>query len=273
MDATSNDEHEQRQERGPEECQPERRFPTVRQAFGVVALHIGALGVMLALHRSDFTSVGAVLRITLPALCLLVVAQIVLMARWRVDAAVGFVGIPARAWVMGLPLLLISGAVASRGGFYYLDGVGVNVWIVFVAALAVAALAEELTFRGFLLSALGARMSQVAAIALSSAAFGIAHAMAAIADWNLAGIAPQVLAASMIGVLLALIRLRVGSILLGVVLHFGWNFAVMSGKQTGEATSDGLLMVAVALMLLAPVSAVALTLIHRHRKPSLADVP
>lgn len=247
-------------------------IPTLRQAVVVAGLHVGALAAVVLVHRGDFVTVGTALRLTLPAVCVLLIAQMFLMSRWRVQERIGFRRPELLGWVLGLPLLFMSVAVAVRGGFVHLDGVSVHTFIVFLVALGVAACAEELTFRGFLLAALLDRMSKVGAIAVSSAAFGAAHAITLLGGMSIIGVAPQLLATALFGGLLALIRLRVGSLLPGIVLHFVWNFAVLSGQASGGVSPQLAAASAVAAAF-AVGSAIVLALIYRHMQGSRMDGP
>lgn len=241
----------------------------LRDAVVVVGLHLGLLAGVVVAHRGDFATVGATLRLTMPALCALVVAQLWLMSRWRAQEQVGFRQPAPGGWMLGLPLGFVCVAVAVRGGFIHLDGISLHTFVVFICALALAALAEELTFRGFLLGALTRRYGRIIGIGVSSVAFGVAHAITMLAGSDPIALAPQLAGTALFGALLALIRLRVASLAPCIVLHFMWNFAVLSGRAGGGVSAQ---LAAVSLVALgcALASAVALALMYRRAQRALA---
>jgi len=111
-------------------------------------------------------------------------------------------------------------AGVSRSGLPVLLGLG-------VVTMAVVAVAEELLFRGLelglLLAAWGTRRRGVyAAAVVTSGLFGLAHL-----HGRLGGTLPRVCLVTAIGLVLAGVRLRTGSVWLGVVVHWLTDVATM----------------------------------------------
>ncbi|MGE3409580.1 MAG: ABC transporter permease subunit/CPBP intramembrane protease [Pirellulales bacterium] len=91
----------------------------------------------------------------------------------------------------------------------YLDG---PLWLKLLALAAVPALAEELAFRGFILSGLRRSGNKWRAIAVSSLFFGLAH-----------GIFQQSLIASILGMVIGYLAVQTGSLLPCICFHFVHN--------------------------------------------------
>jgi uncharacterized protein len=88
------------------------------------------------------------------------------------------------------------------------------------ALLLIAALAEELIFRGYLLAVLRERLGWVPALAVTSLAFGYAHVSNPGASPRALGLV--VLAGIFLGVLVAVTR----SLYAAWAAHFGWNWTM-----------------------------------------------
>jgi CAAX protease family protein len=136
-----------------------------------------------------------------------------LHSKWLLQTIVGF------AWGSGVIsatafLLLLARAVK----FPSIPSSSSPQIALLAAFLFLAAMFEELTFRGYALQRLAQALGPLAAVAVSSALFGVAHygnpQATPLSTFN------TVLA----GVLLASARLRSRALWMPIGLHFGWNF-------------------------------------------------
>ena len=149
--------------------------------------------------------------------------------RWAREAALGFLG--------GL-LLMGAGALLLRalGGFHWTLRPGAGAWAMASGFLLylLAALGEELTFRGFVFQRLLEGLGTTGALLLGGLWFAWAH-------WENPGMDDPVQRAwallniALAGVFLALAYLRTRSLALPVGLHLGWNW--MQGSVLGFAVS------------------------------------
>ncbi|TWT93032.1 ABC transporter permease subunit/CPBP intramembrane protease [Neorhodopirellula pilleata] len=86
-------------------------------------------------------------------------------------------------------------------------------WLsVILLMAALPAVCEELAFRGFIFGGLLRNQSPVRAVVVTAFMFGISH-----------GVLQQSISASIMGVLLGWVALRTGSVLPGIMIHFGNN--------------------------------------------------
>ena len=141
--------------------------------------------------------------------------------RLRVSGAVGLVAVPRRAWATGVAVGLVLGLlrVPLVWGLMRLGIVPDQEWLhhvwsrpggiayLWVGAVAVAPLAEELLFRGVLFGWLS-RWGVVVATAVSAVLFGVAHGELATG-----------LFATLVGLAMAVLRHRSRSIWPGVAAH------------------------------------------------------
>ena len=104
-----------------------------------------------------------------------------------------------------------------------------SVWIVLGAFALAPAICEELAFRGFIFSGFHRSHKLWPAIILSSLAFGIIHM-----------VPQQVFNAGLLGIVLALILVRGGSLFCCIAFHFVFNsLAVLHGRWGGGNVTDG----------------------------------
>jgi len=104
-----------------------------------------------------------------------------------------------------------------------------SLWLVLLAFALAPAICEEVAFRGFIFSGFRRRHKLWPAIALSSLAFGIIHM-----------VPQQVFNASLLGIVLALILVRGGSLFCCIAFHFVFNaLAVMHGRFGSETVISG----------------------------------
>lgn len=99
-----------------------------------------------------------------------------------------------------------------------------------IAVLAVNTLligfAEEVMFRGILLSALRGRMGIWPAVILGAGLFAAAHMVHGLVTGAFGAATAQACAAFLSGVFFTAIRLRSGSLYPGVLIHAVWDFAI-----------------------------------------------
>jgi sodium transport system permease protein len=101
-------------------------------------------------------------------------------------------------------------------------------WLPLIAFAVVPAICEELAFRGFILSGLQRTQRYRLAAVMSSVAFGIIHM-----------IPQQVFNATLLGLVLAALALRSGSLIPGVIFHFIFNgIQVLFARMTPEQLTD-----------------------------------
>lgn len=94
--------------------------------------------------------------------------------------------------------------------------------VVFLMA-AIPAVCEELTFRGFIFGGLIRGNSPLRAVLVTAVMFGVSH-----------GVLQQSLSATVIGVLLGWVALRTGSVLPGILIHFGINTLSVSMQRLAD---------------------------------------
>jgi membrane protease YdiL (CAAX protease family) len=131
----------------------------------------------------------------------------------------------ATGWLIGMTAILATCAMLYVAGLLrfvptMLDsgwsGAAVRVTLV----LLPAALAEEMASRGYLLTVLRERIGTRGAIAVTSAGFGLLHLSNP--GWTLVSLAIVMLA----GVLLAVVRVALGSIYAAWMAHLAWNWVM-----------------------------------------------
>lgn len=126
--------------------------------------------------------------------------------------------------------------------------------IVSLAATVIAApVAEEILFRGIILSRLGEAMPVAPAVLLSSLIFGLMH-----------GQILWIAYAAFLGIILALVAVRTQSILATILLHIAFNIAGMLVPRMAPEFSGAVYMVIAAAS--AVLTAVGMIMILRRRE-------
>lgn len=146
------------------------------------------------------------------------IALIVLFPFWRLVPRVagwfgrenGRIAVAASA-VLFIPFVVI----AIRSGLEYVGFT--SGWFLFAAALFLLAASEEIVCRGFMMDALGFRMSRLTGLLLSSLAFAMLHLGNCHAAF--AGIVNIFLA----GVLFGFLRLVTDGLFYPILVHWFWN--------------------------------------------------
>lgn len=133
---------------------------------------------------------------------------------------------------------MVIANIAFLGG-YRIDGLGSPSGAVgLIGFMAVAAVTEELLFRGILFRIIEERIGTWLALVLTGALFGMAHLLNPHAD---------VLGALAVGIegggMLAAAYAATRNLWVPIGLHFGWNFAasgIFSTEVSGNGTPQGL---------------------------------
>ena len=103
-------------------------------------------------------------------------------------------------------------------------------WLSVVLLMAVVpSICEELAFRGFIFGGLLRNNSPVRAVLVTAFMFGISH-----------GVLQQSISATFMGILLGWIALRTGSVLPGILIHFGNNALSVSLGRIAELKLPGM---------------------------------
>ncbi len=111
----------------------------------------------------------------------------------------------------------------------FTDQISAAPWMTIVFLMAfVPAVCEELAFRGFIFGGLVREKSYLRAVLVSSLMFGISH-----------GVLQQSIAATFMGLLLAFIALRTGSVLPGILIHFTNNALSVSMERLSDGRWEG----------------------------------
>jgi membrane protease YdiL (CAAX protease family) len=160
--------------------------------------------------------------------------------------------VPARGWAWVFPLgLLAAGAAASDWGRIGSAGTALLASLV-LSVLAVAA-SEELVFRGFVLRAMRDRYPELGAALITTLLFGLAHML----NGGFGNVV-QGLLSFMTGFLFYAARRASRGIVLPILLHAWWDFAVLSAELgPGGADASSLFGAAVVVVVLFVVALAA----------------
>jgi CAAX protease family protein len=155
---------------------------------------------------------------------------IVLRLGWQ--RGCGFIVPPLRPglWVGLVPvcLLLVAGVGVALRGFPSAQAGFVPTLLL---GQFMVGFNEETASRGILLYGLGRVRSRRFALMVSSLLFGLIHFAGLAFGWPLGESLHRVLAASFLGLILGVVRLRTGSIWFSIAIHGLWNFTLL-----GEST-------------------------------------
>jgi sodium transport system permease protein len=132
------------------------------------------------------------------------------------------------AWVQGLVLEVPVEFLQALEELMRVETSRELLWMLLLVAIT-PAICEELVFRGFLLQGLLSRMTPLRAIALSAAIFGAFHLSTATVV--------RFLPSAWLGVLLAIVVWRTGSLFTGMLMHFVNNGLIVLLVAFPEAAS------------------------------------
>lgn len=216
----------------------------------VLAVHLVPLGLLLWWAGDSGEELFFLAGVSLPLLCAIVAAQLLVLAPWRRPAGLVAPGAGALVWTLpplaAAGVLLVAGAAAPPALESHL--------LLILAGIAAAALAEEITFRGAVFGLLGGRGALVAVLG-SSAVFGLAH-MISLAGGAAPGPAvSQSVGAFGLGLVLATVRLKTGSLVGPVLIHVAWNIAALSGDlRSGFLAEPAVAALVVAVLIVGLVA-------------------
>jgi membrane protease YdiL (CAAX protease family) len=194
---------------------------------------------------------------------------LVLMLRWQRVTGLGLGRIdpwgtvPLAVFAVATVVTFTMPHVSSRGPAF----IGM-----ILAGLFLAALSEEILFRGFLLHGLGRRLGGRDAVLLGSALFSAGHVPSLLsAELDGAGIAISIVVLFGLGVLLCRIRVATGSIWFATGVHTLWNFVTVA--VVGFSTTD--VPIALALLKLVPIviGLKLATALSKRPRPVIASPP
>ncbi|TDR54335.1 hypothetical protein DFP85_107108 [Halomonas ventosae] len=134
----------------------------------------------------------------------------------RSVSTVGGMSSLAVPWLAVAGIVALMGLAVALGLVAWQPGLPEVVWVFAVANLLNTCIAEELLFRGMLQRWLMGRAGALAAVALTSALFGVAH---------LTGGGAFVLVATAAGLLYGLVYLWTGRLVWAVLVHWGLNLS------------------------------------------------
>lgn len=222
---------------------------TPAQAFGcgciiLMGLFFGKLAV-----TEMPTSFGGIAKLVLVPQIAFILAPTLLMATMMTTSLRSSLRIRMPHWTT-LPLAVLLGVslhpmYVALGGFIsriyplsdeavavmqpFADQISSAPWtsVIFLMAF-VPSICEELAFRGFIFGGLVRGNGKLRAILVTALMFGISH-----------GVLQQSIAASVMGVMLAWVALRTGSVLPGILVHFTNNALSVSLDRIATGSWEG----------------------------------
>jgi membrane protease YdiL (CAAX protease family) len=165
---------------------------------------------------------------------------IVLMARWHRVTGLTMLGRPS-PWGT-VPLAVFGVATVVTIAMPRVSSRGTGLTGLVLLGLFLAALAEEILFRGFLLHGLTRRLGGREAVLLGSALFSAGHVPSLLSvNLGASGIAISLVVLFGLGVLLCRIRVATGSIWYASGVHTLWNFVTIAvvGSEYAEGDIPG----------------------------------
>ncbi|MFF8914221.1 CPBP family intramembrane glutamic endopeptidase [Streptomyces sp. NPDC015032] len=213
----------------------------VWQLLAVVA--VSFIGGQAVIAAEGNWLLRLVLGLLAAALALLVYGWVVRRTERRPSTEVGREGAGkafGRGTLLGAVLFSMVITNLAASGYYKVDGLdSVTGALGLVGFMAVAAVTEELLYRGVLLRIIEQRIGTWLALVATSLLFGLSHLLNEHATlWGAIAIAVE--AGGMLGG--AYIATR--TLWLPIGLHFGWNFAesgIFGTEVSGNGTEHGLL--------------------------------
>ena len=204
---------------------PKPRSPRVVTALLFAAGYLVIMAAGWLADPYDYGTVGNLFYQT-PFLILALLYTYWLIRRYHVPVArAGRRRAPGTLWIV-IAILLLNAAGMVYPLVNGFNGRWVVIPAVFLATMMVG-FAEEGMFRGFLITSFARRMGISAALVLSSAVFGLLHAVNILAHAPLAGVIVQVVFTMFVGYVFATVYLRSGgSIVMVAILHGFYDFFV-----------------------------------------------
>lgn len=137
-------------------------------------------------------------------------------------------------WLLWLPILLLILMLKLAESTGYPVG---RVWWVVLFNTLMVGISEELMFRGILFFGASSRFGWQRAVWISVSCFVLMHLFSGLILGNLGIAIFQALMAAFFGVWSVALRLRLNSILPLMVLHWLWDFGVVSLNTRGDITT------------------------------------
>lgn len=161
----------------------------------------------------------------------------------------------ARRWVWIVPVALL---VASAATIDYgrLGTAGIALGLALLVGTLFIGISEELLFRGVVLTFMRDRSREWIAATVTAVLFGAIHFLAG---------PIQIVASAIFGYLLYYVRRVSGGIVLPILVHTAWDFAVFSAYTTADPVVDD--DSSLILFLLSVVLLVTLLVGHRAAEP------
>lgn len=169
--------------------------------------------------------------------------------------------------LLAFPLLLVC-AILALGQLTGFPPSSQVVWILINTALV--ALSEEWMFRGLLHGSLIRRFSPWETLWLSSAIFGLIHALNGLITGHFAAAGVQALAAVLTGTLMSALRQRSHSLWPPILVHMLWDASLLlvMPQNPVEPAQTGLVHALTPLLFVLPGFLYAMYLMHGVRRPS-----
>ncbi len=237
-------------------------------AFLIVALamHLIPLSVAAWLMADTTRDVSSQIVVLAPLAAAVAIGQ-VLLAVGTGRTQLTAMSLRAKGgWTLAAPIWLIVGVMFLGTALQQSGRPELTTALLVSAAIALAAFNEEFTFRGAMLGVALKRMPTWLAVGLSSVAFGAAHLIGQIAAFDSEIAARQLIAATLFGVALALVRLRMPSLWPLVAVHDAWNLAVISAGDVaglGDAGAGGTMLRVLGVAMLGMALALAVVKLGR----------
>jgi hypothetical protein len=164
-------------------------------------------------------------------------------------------------WVWIVPIALLVASVATID-YGRLATAGIALGIALLLGTLFIGVSEELLFRGVVLTFLRDRYREWIAATVTALLFGAIHFLAG---------PVQIVASAIFGYLLYYVRRVSGGIVMPILVHTAWDFAVFSAFTTADPAVDP--DTSLILFLLSVVLLIAVLVGHRAAEPRTPQAP
>ena len=229
--------------------------------IAALAIHLVPLSVAAWLMAETTRDLSSQIVVLAPLAAAVAIGQVLLAFAGGRTTLSGLTLKARGGWTLAAPVWLIVGVMFL--GTAIDSGVRPELaTAVFVTvAVALAAFNEEFTFRGAMLGVALKYIGVPFAVGISAVLFGAAHLIGQIGAYDPNIAARQFIAASLFGVALALVRVRMPALWPLIAMHAAWNLAVLSaGDVVGvaDANAGGVMLRVVGIALIGGAAALAL---------------
>lgn len=222
--------------------------------IGALAMHLVPLSIAAWLMADSTRDLSSQITVLAPLAAAIALGQLLLAFATGRARLTGLTLRARGGWTLAAPIWLIVGVMFAGAAVQQGARPEITTAIFVTVAIALAAFNEEFTFRGAVLGVTLSRMSVGWAIGISATTFGAAHLIGQIGAWDPNVAMRQFVAASLFGVALALVRIRMPSLWPLVAMHAAWNLAVVAaGDVVGlnDAGAAGMLLRVLGISMLA----------------------